>query len=91
MENCKDNLEKQFYMAMCRKFGWTYRVLINQIENQTYQKYLLNQTNFDKTLPAKDRYQAKFAIKDEYTFDFLDLSDKHSERELDRGQVIKLI
>lgn len=37
-----------------------------------------NQTSFDNALP-----QAKLAVKDHYTFDFLELSDAHEERELE--------
>jgi len=63
------------------KFGWTKNVLIHQIENKSYEKYLLNQTSFDETLPQKIKDQAYLAVKDEYTFDFLDLSEQHSESE----------
>jgi len=49
-------------------------VLVHQIENQIYEKTLLNQTS----------KQAKLAVKDEYTFDFLELAEEHSERELER-------
>jgi predicted nuclease of restriction endonuclease-like (RecB) superfamily len=80
---CKDDLKREFYIKMTKKFGWTKDVLIHQIENQSYEKYLLNQTNFDKALPEKYRHQAKLAVKDEYTFDFLELGDEHSERELE--------
>ena len=38
---------------MTKKHGWTKDVLINHIENKSYEKYLLNQTNFDDTLPEK--------------------------------------
>jgi predicted nuclease of restriction endonuclease-like (RecB) superfamily len=55
VEKCKDDLEREFYIRMTRKFGWTKNVLIHQIENQTYEKTLLNQTNFDKTVPAEIR------------------------------------
>lgn len=80
---CKDNQERQFYILAVKKFGWTKSVLIHQIENRTYEKYLLNQTNFDQNLPENSKNQAKLAVKDEYTFDFLDLADSHSERELE--------
>lgn len=83
MEKCNDNLEREFYIKMTKKFGWTKNVLIHQIENQSYEKYLLNQTNFDKALPEKYKHQAKLAVKDEYTFDFLELGDEHCERELE--------
>jgi predicted nuclease of restriction endonuclease-like (RecB) superfamily len=85
MEKCKDDLQREFYLRMTRKFGWPKNVLIHQIENQTYEKTLLSQTNFDKTLPEENRNQAKLAIKDEYTFDFLELGDRHSERQLEQA------
>lgn len=40
MEKCKDDLEREFYLRMTRKFGWTKNVLIHQIENQTYKTYV---------------------------------------------------
>jgi predicted nuclease of restriction endonuclease-like (RecB) superfamily len=85
LEKCKDDLEREFYIRMTRKFGWTKNVLIHQIENQTYEKTLLNQTNFDKNVPAEIRNQLKLAVKDEYTFDFLELADEHSERQLEQS------
>ena len=73
MEKCKDDLQREFYIQMTKRYGWTKRILTNFIEAQTYEKYLLNQTNFDLTLPIAQRVQAKLAIKDEYTFDFAEL------------------
>lgn len=90
MEKCKDSLERQFYLQMTVKFGWTKNVLIHQVENKSYEKYLLNQTNFDKALPVKYKNQAKLAIKDEYTFDFLELGEEHSERELEVALMEKM-
>ncbi|PIP39829.1 DUF1016 domain-containing protein [Candidatus Desantisbacteria bacterium CG_4_9_14_3_um_filter_40_11] len=90
MERCKDDLEREFYIKMTRKFGWTKNVLIHQIENQSYEKTLLGQTNFDKALPEKIKNQAKLAVKDEYTFDFLELGEEHSEMELERALISKV-
>lgn len=84
MEKCKANEERIFYMASSKKYGWTYRVLNNQIENQLYKKILSSQTNFNKTIHKKYRNQAKLAVKDEYTFDFLELGMEHSERNLEK-------
>ena len=83
MEKCKDDLQREFYIQMTKRYGWTKRILTNFIEAQTYEKYLLNQTNFDMTLPEERRIQAKLAIKDEYTFDFAELSPEYSEHELE--------
>jgi len=90
MEKCKDDLQREFYIRMTRKMGWTVNVLAIQIENQTYEKTLLNQVNFDKTLPAKVRNRAKLAVKDEYTFDFLELGEEFDERELERAAISRI-
>jgi predicted nuclease of restriction endonuclease-like (RecB) superfamily len=90
LKKCKNNLEREFYILATRKFGWTKNVLINQIDNQAYQKYLLNQTNFETTLPEKLQKQAFLAVKDEYIFDFLNLSNEHSERELEQTLVLNI-
>ena len=69
------------------KFGWTKNVLVHQVENQTYEKTLLSQTNFDQTLLAEIRDQAKLAVNDECTFDFLELADEYSERQLEQALI----
>ena len=83
MEKCKDDLQREFYIQMTKRYGWTKRILTNFIEAQTYEKYLLNQTNFDLTLPVEQRVQAKLAVKDEYTFDFAELSPEYPGHELE--------
>ena len=90
MSRCKDLLEREFYIRMTRKFGWSKNVLIHQIENQSYEKSLLGQTNFDQTLTPELRAQAKLAVKDEYTFDFLDLGEEHSERGLEKALIARI-
>jgi len=83
MQKCKDPIEREFYIKMTRRYGWTKDVLINNIENRAYEKYLTNQTNFDDTVPEKYRLQAKLAVKDDYNFDFLEMGIEHSEAELE--------
>ncbi|MCL1788996.1 MAG: PDDEXK nuclease domain-containing protein [Oscillospiraceae bacterium] len=83
MEKCKDATEREFYIRMTKRFGWTKEVLINNIENRAYEKYKSNQTNFDETVPEKYRHQAKLAVKDDYNFDILEMGIEHSEEELE--------
>ena len=90
LERCKDPLEREFYLRMTRKFGWSKNVLIHQIDNQSYEKSLLGQTNYDQALTPQLRAQAKLAVKDEYTFDFLELGEEHSERELERALIARI-
>ena len=87
MGRCKDALEREFYLRAAARFGWTKAVLQHQIDNKSYEKYLLNQTNFDETLPEDIKNQAALAVKDHYTFDFLELAEEHSERELERALI----
>lgn len=96
MSRCKDMLEREFYIRMTRKFGWTKNVLTHHIDNKTYEKTLLNQTNFNKALAPKIRHQAKLAVKDEYTFDFLErgvlrITDIKNDVNLSQKQNIQVI
>jgi predicted nuclease of restriction endonuclease-like (RecB) superfamily len=84
LERCSEDEEREFYLRRTLQFGWTKNVLIHQIENRTYEKTRLNQTSFDTALSEQIRDQAKLAVKDEYTFDFLELADEHSERQLEQ-------
>ena len=90
LTKCRDDLEREFYIRMTRRHGWSKNVLAHQIENRTYEKTLLNQTNFDNTVPNVVKPQAKLAVKDEYTLDFLELGDKHSERELEQAIISRI-
>lgn len=90
LERCEDTLEREFYLRATRKFGWTKNVLAHQIDNQSYEKSLLGQTNFDQTLSPALRAQAKLAVKDEYVFDFLELGEEHGERQLERALIARI-
>jgi len=89
-QKCKDALEREFYIKMTIQFGLTKDVLINHIENKSYEKFLLNQTNFDTAIVEKYKHQAKLAVKDEYNFSFLELDDDYSEHELEIGLINKV-
>jgi predicted nuclease of restriction endonuclease-like (RecB) superfamily len=90
LERCRGDEEREFYIRHTQQFGWSKNVLIHQIENRTYEKTRLNQTSFDTALPAEIRNQAKLAVKDEYTFDFLELADEHNERQLEQAILAKV-
>lgn len=87
LERCKEETERLFYIHQVKNYGWTKNILIHKIELQTYQKAILSQENFAKTLPQEINRQAVLAVKDEYTFDFLELSNEHSEYELEQALI----
>ena len=80
---CKGDEKRKFYILHVKKFGWTSRVLAHHIDNQTYERHLFTQTNFQRVITEKNKGQANLAVKDHYTFDFLELDEEHSERELE--------
>jgi len=90
MGKCKDMLAREFYIRSTRKFGWSKNVLIHHIEIKTYEKTMANQTSFGKVLSQKVKNQAKLAVKDEYTFGFLDLGEDHAEREIEEALLKKI-
>lgn len=84
LEKCKNLLEREFYVRMSKRNGWSYRTLLNHIDNKTFERMMTSQENFEANLPAKMNQEAKLAVKDEYTFDFLELGEEYSERALER-------
>jgi predicted nuclease of restriction endonuclease-like (RecB) superfamily len=60
-------------------------VLIHHIESGLYQREGRCINNFQATLPAPQSDLAKQTLKDPYTFDFLSLTKKHDEKDLEDG------
>ena len=87
LTKCKSKEERMFYLTTSSKCGWSFRILEHQIENRTFERYLLGQTNYDNLQEEEFKHNKTLAIKDHYTFDFLELSEKHSERQLEEGLI----
>lgn len=87
MTKCKDTQQRQFYILATKKFGWSKNVLINKIELHTYEKYIMGQTNFDKTLPDSVKQQAALSLQDDYFLGYTGLEDEHSEAQLEMAIV----
>ncbi|WP_379883993.1 PDDEXK nuclease domain-containing protein [Larkinella insperata] len=85
MARCKGEDERLFYIIQTKRNDWTKNVLIHQIEGGAYQRILASQQNFTQTLPKEQQKPAVLAVKDEYTFDFLELANEHSEYELEQA------
>jgi len=83
LQKCKDFEMKKFYILATKKFNWSFRVLRNQIDNKTYERFLLNQTNFDETITKELKNKDNLVVKDEYIFDFLGIEDEYTEKELE--------
>jgi len=85
LEKCKDENERFYYINMTKNFSWSKSILINAIDAKHYQNTILNQTNFKETLQIKDAENASTVVKDEYIFDFLNLSEPYNEAQLEQA------
>jgi predicted nuclease of restriction endonuclease-like (RecB) superfamily len=90
MARCKDDHERLFYIQQTRRNAWSKNVLVHQIENRAYEKTLISQQNFTETLPEATQAPGAVTLKDEYTFDFLNLPDPYSEHELEQAILANL-
>ena len=80
---CKDEHQRFFYLEMTRRHLWSKSALIQAIEGKMWEKTVINQQNFSETLPNQQGENAALVLKDEYTFDFLDLSEPYTEQQLE--------
>ena len=87
LDKCTTDQEREFYLKVSKNFGWSKRTLANEINTQAYQRWVLNQTNFEVALSAEQRAKAVLAVKDDYNFDFLAIEGTPSERELEDALV----
>lgn len=82
-EKCKDTDERYFYINMVKRNNWSKRVLVHQIEQNAYEKFLINQNNFETSEMTTQKSELGIILKDEYTFDFADLGKEYTEHELE--------
>jgi len=85
LEKCKDEHQRFFYIKMAALHLWSKTALSNAITGQLWEKTLLNQQNFQETLPTTQAEDAASVIRDEYTFGFLHLSEPYTEAQLEQA------
>jgi predicted nuclease of restriction endonuclease-like (RecB) superfamily len=83
LEKCKDEHQRFFYIEMTRRNIWSKTALKQAIGGKNWEKTVINQQNFTDTLPLKQGDNASLILKDEYTFDFLALSEPYTEQQLE--------
>ena len=79
-----DSLEEaQFYVQKTIENNWSRAVLTHQMESGLYQRQGEAISNFKQQLPKPQSDLARQTLKDPYCFDFLNLTEKHNEKELE--------
>jgi predicted nuclease of restriction endonuclease-like (RecB) superfamily len=82
---------RDWYAARAAEYGWSRNVLTNQIMNRTLERTGAPPTNFASQLAPADSDLARELGKDPYVFDFLDLTDQVSERELEQALMDRIV
>ena len=80
------------YLRATARFGWSRRVLLNQIKARAYARSLTERKahNFPAALPEHFAEQAEEALKSSYNLEFLGLGRAVRERELEDRLVERL-
>ena len=87
LDRVRDPKEREFYIQKTIEHSWSRNVLVHQIESNLYHRQGKAISNFDRTLPAPQSELAQQILKDPYSFDFLSLSEKIQERELEQALI----
>jgi len=53
LEKCKEEHERFYYIQLTKQYQWSKALLINAIENNSYQNTLISQNIFEQTLPLE--------------------------------------
>ena len=84
LANCKSSEERLFYILYANRERLKNKELLRCIENNTYASLLTDGNHISSGL--KDRYAGKpILFKDTAFVDFLNLPQKHSEKQLHKG------
>lgn len=84
MSGCKSNMEREFYMRLCIKEGYSKRELERQINSGYYERYMLSK---EKLLPEPIKGLKENPFWDSYVIEFLDLPKNFKESDLRKGLI----
>jgi predicted nuclease of restriction endonuclease-like (RecB) superfamily len=85
LDKLKDRDYRLWYATKAVENGWSRNVLQAQIASDLRGRQGNALTSFDHALPKLDSELVRDAIKDPYNFEFLGLSTRAKERELERA------
>lgn len=83
---CKTDEEREYYLQSCIHQNYSVKELERQINSGTYERIILSNTKLPASI--KDTYpDIENSFKDTYIFEFLNLSEPHSEIDLQKGLI----
>ncbi len=85
LDKFDDPADALFYVQKTIENNWSRAVLTHQIESGLHLREGRAVNNFAATLPEPESDLARQLLRDPYNFDFLMLTKRHNERELEDG------
>lgn len=89
MSKCKSLEEREFYLKVAVNERWSVRDLSRNIDSCFYERMRLSPAKLSTALQELHPAVGQ-VFKDTYIFDFLNLPEKYSEKELQKGLVCDL-
>lgn len=86
---CKTEEEREYYLSLCRKDGYSSRELDRQIDSCQFERAALSNQKLSAVLRELHPL-ANNSFKDNYVLEFLGLPEEHSERKLQTALVAKM-
>lgn len=90
LDKLKDQDARDWYAAADAENGWNRAVLEHHIATDLRARSHPAPSNFPEQLPPEDSDLTTALLKDPYIFDFLNLTDRASERAVEQGLMDKL-
>lgn len=89
LDKVKSPEERIWYIQKTTENGWSYNVLIHQIESKLYERQALAHkvSNFENRLPSPQSALALQTMKDPYVFDFIPFQEDMVERDIEMALV----
>lgn len=84
ISGCKSDVEREFYMRLCIREGYSKGELERQINSGYYERYMLSK---EKLLPESVKGLKENPFLDSYIIEFLDLPKNFKESDLRKGLI----
>lgn len=81
---CKTIEEREFYLKITKQEGYSFRELDRQISSSLYERTMIGNSKLSTALRENDKNLMN-TFKDSYIFEFLNLTEQYSEKDLQRG------
>lgn len=82
----KTDEEREFYLKLCIQENYSVKELERQINSSVFERVMIGNTKLSSTL-LEMHPNITSNLKDSYIFEFLNLSEPHSEADLQKGLI----